>query len=161
MLGDGALTDHTVRVTSADSEILVSAQEALPTGVGSETKFIPDMYKFASVKSRTALLQGLLDTDGCVRASDNNIEYTTVSPRLAQDVAFVVQSLGGTARIRTKAASYLLWRDDFSVIRDYLLGNMDFMVSDSTGAPPRFAEKAGFVQDTYGVFAGSFLGELS
>src|SRR5207248_6960622 len=106
LLGDGGLTDHTVRVTSADSEILVSAQEALPRGVvavksglidwrlsgnrphpnpvthglrglglmgcGSAEKFIPDMYKFASVKSRTALLQGLLDTDGCVRASDNN-----------------------------------------------------------------------------------------
>ena len=55
-----------------------------------------------------ALLQGLLDTDGCVRASDNNIEYTTGSPRLAEDVAFLVQSLGGTARIRTKPTSYML-----------------------------------------------------
>src|SRR4029077_6786333 len=58
--------------------------------------------------SRTSLLQGLLDTDGCVRQSDNNIEYTTVSPRLAQDVAFLIQSLGGTARIRTKPTSYTL-----------------------------------------------------
>ena len=71
-------------------------------GCGSSEKFVPDAYKFASVASRTALLQGLLDTDGCVRKSDNNIEYTTVSPQLAEDVAFVVQSLGGTARIRTK-----------------------------------------------------------
>ncbi|MDP3153146.1 MAG: hypothetical protein Q8N23_10775 [Archangium sp.] len=58
----------------------------------------------------------------------------------------------------TKAASYLLWRDAFSTIRNYLLENMQFMVSDSTGIPPKFATKAGFSQETYGKFAESFLG---
>lgn len=58
----------------------------------------------------------------------------------------------------TKAASYLLWRDNFSTIRDYLLGNMAFMVSDSTGIPPKFATRAGFVQEAYGKFNESFLG---
>jgi hypothetical protein len=58
----------------------------------------------------------------------------------------------------TKAASYLLWITGFSGIRDYLLANMDFMVSDSTGVPPRFARKAGFKQTTYGTFTGSYLG---
>lgn len=58
----------------------------------------------------------------------------------------------------TKAASYLLWRDHFSTIRDFLLGHMEFMVSDSTGIPPRFAKKAGFEQQAYGRFAESFLG---
>lgn len=58
----------------------------------------------------------------------------------------------------TKAASYLLWRDQFSTIRNYLLDNMLFMVSDSTGIPPKFANKAGFVQETYGKFNESFLG---
>ena len=58
----------------------------------------------------------------------------------------------------TKAASYLLWRDQFSTIRNYLLDNMLFMVSDSTGIPPKFATKAGFTQETYGKFAESFLG---
>ena len=57
----------------------------------------------------------------------------------------------------TKAASYLLWRDQFSTIRNYLLDNMQFMVSDSTGIPPKFATKAGFAQDTYGKFSSSFL----
>lgn len=57
----------------------------------------------------------------------------------------------------TKAASYLLWRDNFSRIRDYLLRHMDFMVSDSTGVPPRFARGAGFGQQAYGRFAESFL----
>jgi hypothetical protein len=57
----------------------------------------------------------------------------------------------------TKAASYLLWRADFSGIRDVLLDHMVFMVSDSTGIPPAAAQKAGFVQETYGAFEKSFL----
>lgn len=58
----------------------------------------------------------------------------------------------------TKAASYLLWRDNFSTIRDFLLKHMEFMVSDSTGVPPVFAKKAGFEQLTFGKFDASFLG---
>lgn len=63
----------------------------------------------------------------------------------------------GRISAMTKAASYLLWRDDFSLIRDYLLEHMEAMISDSTGIPPKYASKAGFVQDTYGTFAASFL----
>jgi hypothetical protein len=59
----------------------------------------------------------------------------------------------------TKAASYLLWVDSFSEIRDYLLGNMVWMASDATGVPPRYAHKAGFTQITYGAFTGPFLEE--
>ena len=59
----------------------------------------------------------------------------------------------------TKAASYLMWLDGFSDIRDLLLGQMVWMASDSTGVPPRFARKAGFVQITYGTFTGPFLEE--
>lgn len=65
--------------------------------------------------------------------------------------------LKGKVSAMTKAATYLLWRDNFSVIRGYLLKNMVFMISDSTGIPPRFTKKAGFVQETYGTFEGSFL----
>jgi hypothetical protein len=63
----------------------------------------------------------------------------------------------GRVAAMTKAASYLLWRSDFALVRQYLLDNMDFMVSDSTGIPPSFVTKAGFVQETYGAFQGSFL----
>ncbi|MEW5738553.1 MAG: hypothetical protein AB1938_06480 [Myxococcota bacterium] len=58
----------------------------------------------------------------------------------------------------TKAASYLLWRDAFSTIRNWLLGHMEFMVSDSTGIPPKFAKEAGFEQEAFGTFEESFLG---
>ncbi|MEO7332164.1 MAG: hypothetical protein ABI193_26545, partial [Minicystis sp.] len=63
----------------------------------------------------------------------------------------------GRVTAMTKAASYLLWKDAFSQIRDYLLGHMEFMISDSTGIPPALSEKAGFVVDTYGTFKGSFV----
>jgi hypothetical protein len=63
----------------------------------------------------------------------------------------------GPIAAMTKAASYLLWRDDFSRVRNYLLAHMQLMISDSTGIPPRFARKAGFVQETYGTFEVSFL----
>jgi hypothetical protein len=63
----------------------------------------------------------------------------------------------GRVSAMTKAASYLLWRGDFSEIRDYLLTNMDFMISDSTGIPPAYARKAGMVQTTLGRFESSFL----
>jgi len=57
----------------------------------------------------------------------------------------------------TKAASYLLWREDFSRVRNYLLKHMVLMISDSTGIPPRWAAAAGFTQETYGTFEVAFL----
>jgi len=56
-----------------------------------------------------------------------------------------------------KAASYLLWTDSFSTIRDYMLANADFIFSDSSGIPPRFAAASGLVQETYGHFEGTFI----
>ncbi len=57
----------------------------------------------------------------------------------------------GRVSVMTKAASHCLWSDDFSVIRQYLLDHMAWMISDSTGIPVRIASKAGFIQDTYGI----------
>lgn len=63
----------------------------------------------------------------------------------------------GRVSAMTKAASYLLWRNDFAHIRDYLLGHMDFMISDSTGIPPFYARQAGMEQIPLGRFQQSFL----
>lgn len=63
----------------------------------------------------------------------------------------------GRVTAMTKAASYCLWNPAFSRVRKYLLTNMTFMVSDSTGIPPKLARKAGFIQETYGTFHGSYL----
>jgi hypothetical protein len=63
----------------------------------------------------------------------------------------------GPVAAMTKAASYLLWSDSFSAIRDYLTANLVWMASDATGIPTRNAKRAGLAQTTYGRFAGAFL----
>lgn len=67
-------------------------------------KFIPEEYKWSSVEQRWDLLRGLMDTDGC--ADKKGCEYSTVSKRLADDVAFVVRSLGGYASIKERMGKY-------------------------------------------------------
>lgn len=67
------------------------------------TKFIPEEYKWTSAENRLMLLQGLMDTDGTVNNTKTAI-YNTISPQLADDVKFIVQSLGGTASNCVSAA---------------------------------------------------------
>ena len=62
----------------------------------------------------------------------------------------------GKVAVMTKAASFLLWYDDFSKIRDYLLANTAWMISDASGIPPSYAGPAGFEQLTYGEFTGPY-----
>ncbi len=63
----------------------------------------------------------------------------------------------GKVTLLTKGASYLLWQRSFSAIRDYLIGAMGWMLSDSTGIPPSYARAAGLVQQTFGSYTGAFL----
>ena len=65
-------------------------------------KWIPRIYLTSTVDDRVALLQGLLDTDGYVPPLSNTVEYSTSSEMLARDVRFLVQSLGGVARVAVK-----------------------------------------------------------
>lgn len=62
------------------------------------TKYIPPRYLEGSVVQRLRLLQGLMDTDGSV-GQDGSVEFGTISPRLAEDVATLVRSLGGSAKV--------------------------------------------------------------
>ena len=79
-------------------------------GKHSYDKFIPECYKYASVEDRLALLQGLMDTDGHCMKSNKDIfsgtEFSTVSERLSDDVAELVQSLGGIVRKHSKKPFY-------------------------------------------------------
>lgn len=73
-------------------------------------RFVPNDYKIASVRQRTDLLCGLMDTDGCI-GKDGHMEFSTTSERLANDVVWLVRSLGGVALV--KAAIKDGWyRDD-------------------------------------------------
>lgn len=85
--------------------ILTAAQKIGMIGCGALEKKIPDDYLYSDIDSRKALLAGLLDTDGYI---DRNscVSFTTISPQLADGVVFIVNSLGGTAKIRTKKTSY-------------------------------------------------------
>ncbi len=52
----------------------------------------------------------------------------------------------------TKAASYLLSFGEFSTMRKYLIDHVDWMVSDSTGLPPKYGTPAGFEYEVWGQF---------
>jgi hypothetical protein len=54
----------------------------------------------------------------------------------------------------TKAASYLLSWDSFSLMRNYLTSHVAWMVSDATGVAPKWGKPAGFEYETYGDFIG-------
>ncbi len=70
-------------------------------GKNAGRKFIPQAYLNAPVGDRHALLQGLLDTDGTLnRSLGCNVTFTSVSRQLAEDVAWLVRSLGGRAGCR-------------------------------------------------------------
>ncbi|WP_408016068.1 PhoH family protein [Rhodococcus artemisiae] len=76
-------------------------------GTRSPTKFVPEEYLYNSADVRLALLQGLLDSDGGPVSQAGRtcrVQYTTVSDQLRDDVLFLVQSLGGVAYSRTRAA---------------------------------------------------------
>jgi phosphate starvation-inducible PhoH-like protein len=77
-------------------------------GTRSGTKFIPEAYVLNSSDVRTAVLQGLLDTDGGPVTQTGRtcrIQYTTCSERLRDDVVFLVRSLGGVAYWRCREAA--------------------------------------------------------
>jgi hypothetical protein len=75
-------------------------------------KFVPEIYMRASIKQRLALLQGLMDSDGC--ASGGSASFSNKEPWLAKSVAELARSLGYIVHTR---------RTDFSDSRPiYKLG---------------------------------------
>ena len=54
----------------------------------------------------------------------------------------------------TKAASYLLSFVNFTTMRKYIIDHVEWMVSDTTGLPPKYGTPAGFEYETYGTYEG-------
>jgi phosphate starvation-inducible PhoH-like protein len=77
-------------------------------GTRSSTKFVPHQYLLNSSDVRIAVLQGLLDADGGPVTQVGRtcrVQYSTISPRLREDVIFLVRSLGGIAYRSTRVAA--------------------------------------------------------
>ena len=78
-------------------------------------KFIPREYKYGSIETRYAILQGLLDTDGTV-GTDGHVSFTSTSRQLADDVKFVIESLGGTAVVSIKNEPFYRDKDGRKIL---------------------------------------------
>lgn len=76
-------------------------------------KFIPDMYLYGSHEQRLALIQGLLDTDGCMNKPNicrngvdygkcGTIEFSSSSKELVEGLQYLIRSIGGIAKISIK-----------------------------------------------------------
>lgn len=66
-------------------------------------KHVPDSYLAASAEQREALLQGLMDTDGCI-ATNGKAEFCSTEKRLAEAVLYLARSLGWRATIKESDA---------------------------------------------------------
>jgi phosphate starvation-inducible protein PhoH and related proteins len=77
-------------------------------GTRSSTKHVPIEYLLNTAEVRLGVLQGLLDTDGGPVTQSRRscrVQYSTASAELADDVVFLVRSLGGVAYRRLRPAA--------------------------------------------------------
>jgi hypothetical protein len=88
-----------IRVKLHGASLKEALKEVELYGTRSSTKFIPKAYLYSSLEDRKKLLQGLLDTDGHINGR-SLFEFSTVSPRLAEDIVELANSLGLETRTR-------------------------------------------------------------
>lgn len=74
-------------------------------GKASHEKFIPEIYLQASADQRLRLLQGLMDTDGTTTIGGTS-SFSSTSLQLAENVQYIVRSLGGLAAISSRITKY-------------------------------------------------------
>ncbi|MFF4350819.1 helicase-related protein [Streptomyces sp. NPDC001530] len=107
----GSKCDYTVRLAGPKGggrrNPVISTLRSLGLwGVTSHDKFVPLVFKNTTIKNRLSLLQGLMDTDGTVKPSGLDASFCSASKQLAEDVAWLVRSLGGRARVVPKKEAY-------------------------------------------------------
>ena len=106
----GSHCDYTIQLTrrvgGVRNPIIQTLRDLDLWGKTSHGTFVPSEFKNTSVKNRLALLQGLLDTAGTVDADGWSISLCSASRRLADDVAWIVRSLGGRARVLPKREAF-------------------------------------------------------
>ena len=128
----------------------------------SDRKHVPDEYLFDSVQNRLSLLQGLVDTDGYVDKGGYCV-ITTTSEKLKDGIVFLVESLGGTAPVRTKRSNHYKTTDgDLK----HCLDSYDVSVNLPKGVcPTRLRRKAGRLlatkhQPSRTIRKAEFVGEM-
>ena len=91
------LTNDTYKTKWLRQNDLSELDESLDVVFGqySRNRRIPQKYFFGSIEQRKKLLQGLMDTDGCITSGDRlNASFSTKSKGLAYDVKELANSLG-------------------------------------------------------------------
>lgn len=71
----------------------------------SHEKFIPEVYKSASLKQKENLIAGLCDSDGHV-TNKGSMSISTSSEQMAKDIQEIMWSIGGIAKITSKIPKY-------------------------------------------------------
>lgn len=108
--------------------------------------FVPNEYKYNSVEVRLAVLRGLLDTDGTIgqhKSGKCRVQFTSTSKQLADDVMFLVRSLGGYASCRERTYK----ESDGGILRDHKVVHkhnayvVDLVTSQNPFLLPRKADK--------------------
>ena len=95
---------YIIKISRSSSGVVNEVRDAIrkySLNCTSYFKYIPDDYKYSSIKDRRSILCGLLDTDGYVDKS-GTLQFTSSSKRLVQDLIEIVQSLGGVATLNYK-----------------------------------------------------------
>lgn len=74
-------------------------------GLLAHEKAVPESYLWGDIETRTALLQGLMDTDGYC-SPDGKAYFSSASRTLANQVRWLAFSLGGRATVTEKEPFY-------------------------------------------------------
>lgn len=91
----------------SENPVTTAMRKLALAGARFDDKFVPFEYLRNSPDVRLAVLQGLLDADGgpvTQNGRTRRVQYGTASEQLADDVTFLVRSLGGVVYRRTRKA---------------------------------------------------------
>jgi phosphate starvation-inducible PhoH-like protein len=108
--------DYRLSSNNRDNILTQQLEKLELLGTKSNTKFIPDLYKYNSIETRLEILRGILDTDGDIGTHPNGtcrINFNSISIKLIEDVIEIVNSLGGTTtppRITKNKGNITEWK---------------------------------------------------
>lgn len=96
---------YSITSDTGTNEVTQALKQLGLFGKRSWEKFIPQSYLEGSINQRFDLLAGLIESDGTV-GIEGQVSFTSTSRMLANQVAYVVRSLGGWARIRARITKF-------------------------------------------------------